>query len=286
MHALNGGLIMLKEMLFKLPPSERRAANYILENPEKSIQYTVFELAENSKTSTSAIIRLCRSLGLKGFQELKLRIAGDIITTTETGSRDIHSGETINSIIQKITNNSIQSIKDTSDILNVSDLEEAVQALIKARNIYFFGVGGSMVVALDAQQKFLRIKKYTTAFTDLHMLAVQIANHEENDVLVGISFSGETVEVQKAFRLAKENGVNTISITGFGSNSVSNLADIKLFNSPNREAAFRSGATSSRMAQLHVIDILFMAVATQEYEHTIQYVDQTRTAIKSLQDKK
>jgi DNA-binding MurR/RpiR family transcriptional regulator len=282
MNALNGGLIMLNEMLYKLPPSERRAAKYIIENPEKSIQYTVFELAEKSQTSNSAIIRLCRSLGLKGFQELKLRIAGDIITTTEVGSRDINLGESTASIIKKMTNNNIQAIKDTSDIINVSDLEEAVQALTKARNIYFFGVGGSMVVALDAQQKFLRIKKYTSAFTDLHLLAVQIANHEENDVLVGISFSGETLEVQKALQIAKENGVNTISITGFGSNSVSNLADIKLFNSPHREATFRSGATSSRMAQLHVIDILFMAVATQEYDQTIQYIDQTRTAISSL----
>ncbi|PEJ57807.1 RpiR family transcriptional regulator [Bacillus sp. AFS017336] len=273
---------MLKEMLYKLPPSERRAAKYIIENPEKSIQYTVFELAEKSQTSNSAIIRLCRSLGLKGFQELKLRIAGDIITTSETGSRDINLGESTASIVKKMMNNNIQAIKDTSDIINVSDLEEAVQALTKARNIYFFGVGGSMVVALDAQQKFLRIKKYTSAFTDLHSLAVQIANHEENDVLVGISFSGETWEVQKALQIAKENGVNTISITGFGSNSVSNLSDIKLFNSPHREATFRSGATSSRMAQLHVIDILFIAVATQEYDQTIQYIDQTRTAISSL----
>ncbi|WP_208615674.1 MurR/RpiR family transcriptional regulator [Gottfriedia luciferensis] len=285
MNALNGGLIMLKEMLYKLPPSERRAAKYIIENPEKSIQYTVFELAEKSQTSNSAIIRLCRSLGLKGFQELKLRINGDIITTTEEGARDIHFGESTSSIIKKMMNNNIQAIKDTSDIINVSELDEAVEALRKARNIYFFGVGGSMVVALDAQQKFLRIKKYTSAFTDLHMLAVQIANHEENDVLVGISFSGETVEVQKALQIAKENGVSTISITGFGSNAVSNLSDIKLFNSPNREATFRSGATSSRMAQLHVIDILFMAVATQEYDQTIQYIDQTRTAISSLKSK-
>jgi len=104
-------------------------------------------------------------------------------------------------------------------------------------------------------------------------------------VVIGISFSGETHEVAKILEIARETPATTISLTRYGSSLVSSLADICLYTSPNVEAAFRSGATSSRLAQLHVIDILFMCVATSDYEQTIDYLDSTRTAIQGLHKK-
>src|SRR5690606_14827836 len=96
------------------------------------------------------------------------------------------------------------------------------------------------------------------------------------------SFSGETVEVVNLMEIANKRRMKTISITKYGANPVSELAQIPLFTSARKEATFRSGATSSRIAQLHVIDILYMTVVTKTYENSIQYIDQTRTAIDEL----
>ena len=279
-----GGLKMLQNMLEQLPASERKIAQFILENPRSILDSTVNEIGVQAKTSGAAVIRLCKSLGLNGFQDLKVRIAGDLVKPVEQGYRDIAPGESYFSIAQKTTSNSIQSIRDTEEIINYEELERAVQTLLPAQNVHFFGIGASNIIAKDAQQKFLRIQKNATAFTDTHLVATIIANASKEDVVFCISHSGETAEVIKVMSLAKERGVKTISLTKYGQSSVASLADIKLFTSYSGEAAFRSGATSSRLAQLYMIDILFLSMATVQYEHTIQAIDQTREAIRFIKE--
>lgn len=283
---LSGGLVMLTEMQSKLPPSEQKIAVYILKYPQESLSMTASELGKKSKTSGAAVIRLCKSLNLKGFQQLKLRIAGDLQKTGDQGFRDIEPNETTSSVVQKMTSNTIQTIKETAELINEEELEKAVKALREADSIQFYGVGASYIIASDAQQKFLRINKPTYAFSDLHMAATVVANGSGKNVVVGISFSGETEEVVKLLKVANQNGATTISLTRYGSSPVSNQAKIQLYTSATKESVFRSGATSSRMAQLHMLDILFMCVATQEYENVINYLDHTRTATASLKSSK
>lgn len=280
-----GGLNMIKNMLPQLPASERKIAEYILEHPYEVVNNTAGELGKLANASGAAVIRLCKSLGVKGFQELKVRIAGDLVKPAEQGYRDIEPDEPIQSIVQKTTSNSIQSLSDTADIINYEELDRAVTALLKAKNVYLFGIGASHIIAMDAQQKFLRINKGSTAFTDAHLTATLIANADQDDVVFGISFSGETEEVIKVLSLAKSRGVKTISLTKYGQSTVSSLSDIRLYTSYSTEAPFRSAATSSRLAQLYVIDILFLCIATQQYEETIDHIDKTREAIQFLKEK-
>jgi DNA-binding MurR/RpiR family transcriptional regulator len=277
-----GGLKMLQNMLEQLPASERKIAQFILENPQSILNSTVNDIGAQAKTSGAAVIRLCKSLGLNGFQDLKVRIAGDLVKPAEQGYRDIEPGESYFSIVQKTTSNSIQSIRDSAEMINYEELERAVQTLLSAQNVHFFGIGASNIIAKDAQQKFLRIQKNATAFTDTHLVATLIANAKKDDVVFAISHSGETAEVIKVMSLAKERGVKTISLTKYGQSSVASLADIKLFTSYSGEAAFRSAATSSRLAQLYMMDILFLSMATVQYEQTVQAIDQTREAIKFI----
>ncbi|MFC4023909.1 MurR/RpiR family transcriptional regulator [Oceanobacillus longus] len=279
MSHIKGGLVILKDMVNSLPPSEKKIAEYILKNPEESILLTALMLGEKSKTSSAAVIRLCKSLGFRGFQELKIRVAGDLQKQVVTEYRDIEPNEGFKNIIDKVTTNTIQTLKETADIMNEKDLQTAVNALENAPAIIFFGVGASYIAAKDAEQKFLRINKNAYAFSDAHMAATSIANKGPDDVVVGISFSGNTEEVARLLKLAKHKNTTTISITKYGNSLVSNYSDIQLHTSAAKEATIRSGATSSRIAQLQVIDILFMCLASVQYEETVRHLDETREAI-------
>jgi len=277
-----GGLVMLSEMLDELPRSEKNIASYILEHPQEAINMTASELGKASSTSSAAVIRLCKSLDLKGFQELKIRVAGDLQKTEEAGFRDIEPNESLNSITEKMTFNSIQTLRETAEILRAEELEKAIKALAEAENVHFFGVGASAIIAQDAQQKWLRIDRNAFAFPDVHMAATLVANTKPGDVVCGISFSGQTVEVTNIMELAKSKGATTISLTKYGSSPVTESADIRLYTSATKEATFRSGATSSRLAQLHVVDILFMCLASMKYDETITHLDETRAAIDAI----
>lgn len=279
-----GGLKMIQNMLEQLPASERKIATWILEHPHDAVDCTAGELGAHANTSSAAVIRLCKSLGLKGFQDLKVRIVGDLVKPAEQGYRDITPDESFYSIVQKTTSNSIQSLLDSQEIINYQELERAVKTLLEAKNVHLFGIGASHIIAMDAQQKFLRINKGATAFTDAHLVATLIANAEQDDVVFGISFSGETPEVIKVLSLAKERGVKTISLTKYGQSKVSSLTDISLFTSYSAEAPFRSAATASRLAQLYMIDILFLCMATEQYGKTVDYIDKTREAINFIKN--
>ncbi len=279
-----GGLYRLKSMLNQLSTSERRIAEFVLIHPEEVIHMTAIELGKRTQTSGATVVRLSKSLQLNGFQDLKMKIAGDLAKPVDQGYRDIKPEESVELIIQKITSNTIQSLRDTVEIIDKRELKRAIQVLLQAENVHFFGIGASHIIALDAQQKWLRINRGSTAFTDSHLVATQIANAKPGDVAFAVSFSGETPEVIKILRLAKMNGIKTISLTKYGSSTVANLAEIRLYTSFSKEAPFRSGATSSRIAQLHIIDILFLAIASAQYDEIVDSLDKTRKATSWLKE--
>jgi len=286
MTQVKGGLIALREILESLPTSEKKVAKYILSYPEDAVLLTAKTLAEKSKTSSTAVMRLCKSLGFSGLQELKVRVPADIQSNLNvTDYMDIKPNEPFLDIINKITANAIHTLKETSDMIQISEMEEAVHTLRHASSIIFIGVGASYIAAQDAEQKFTRIDKRVYCYSDVHMAATAIATKQKTDAVVGISFSGETKEIIQLMQLAKEKDINTISMTKYGQSTVASLSDTKLYTSSSREATFRSGATSSRIGQLHMIDILYSCLVSTEYEQTVTKLDKTKKAIDFLQNK-
>lgn len=280
-----GGLSIIQQTIERLPESERKIAQYILDHPHEAVNSTVSQISVSSNASGAAVVRLCKSLGLKGFQDLKLRIAGDLLKPAKHGYRDIEPEESLYSIATKTASNSIQAITDTSEILDYDNLERAVLLLTDAKTVHFYGVGASGIVAADAQQKLLRINKNATAFTDMHLVATLIANADPDDVVFAVSHSGETTEILRILKLANEKGVRTIGLSHFGQSSMTALCDVCLYTSRSNEAPFRSAATSSRLSQLYLIDVLFLGMAANQYAETVQYIDHTREAIRSITKK-
>ncbi|RNB86992.1 MurR/RpiR family transcriptional regulator [Brevibacillus fluminis] len=278
---LNGGLLRIREGLLQIKPAERNVAHYILENPAEVVRLSVKELSEKSSSSQAAITRMCKNLGLDGFQELKIRIAGDLQLSAQTDEdfKEIRSSDSLPTLIESVSINNIYSIRETLKILDEKSVQRAVEALTGAKRIDFFGVGASQLIALDAQQKFMRINKYCTAFADSHQQLTAAVTLTKDDVAFGISYSGETRQVIAAIREAKALGATTIGLTRFGNNTLSNLVDICL-PVVSRESDIRSAATSSRIAQLNIIDILFMGVAAQNYEQSVHYLRETRHVVR------
>lgn len=280
---MNGGLVRLRETMEELNPSERKVADYILRHPDEVVGLSVAQLSERSGASQAAIVRLCKTMGLKGYPELKLKLAGDLQEAGSYGYQDIRAHDSISTIIQSVSNNNIQSIRDTLKILDPVKVEEAVKALAKAKRIFIYGLGASNLIAQDAQQKFLRINKTCFTFADPHMQLTTAATATPEDAAIGISYSGETKPVITALRTARGNGATTISIAKYGNTALSGYADIPLCIS-STEHQIRSGATASRITQLNVIDILYLGVASMEYEQAVTYLDKSRKAIRELKD--
>ncbi|MNI65779.1 putative HTH-type transcriptional regulator YbbH [compost metagenome] len=157
---------------------------------------------------------------------------------------------------------------------------KAIEALHRAERIYFYGVGASNLVGQDAQHKFTRINKTNFCYADTHLQLTSAVTLTERDVAVGISYSGQTAHVVACLKTAQESNATTISMTKFGSTPVSEQAQIPLFVTSN-ENEKRIGAMSSRIIQLNLIDILYLGVASIDFEQSVKYLEKSRAVIKS-----
>ncbi|MNE88905.1 putative HTH-type transcriptional regulator YbbH [compost metagenome] len=101
----------------------------------------------------------------------------------------------------------------------------------------------------------------------------------KGDVALAISYSGETPETIDALRCAKDSGATTISLTQYGSNQLASLSDIALFSS-SLEEGMRRGDMASRIAQLHVIDILFTGMVSMEFH---DYIPKLESSYQNVQ---
>jgi len=191
---------------------------------------------------------------------------------------EIKMGASAESIIQAVSNNNKQSIQDTMSVLSAEEVERAADALWKARKIDVYGVGASAVIAQDIEQKLSRINRWCVAYSDFHAQLTSAVSLTPKDVAIGVSYSGQIEEIIQSLSEAKKQGATIISLTKFGSSPVAELGDIRLFTS-SVEQSIRSGAMASRIAQLNVVDILFVTIASRQPNKVIPALEKTRMAL-------
>ena len=281
-----------KDDIMRLYPTfsktQRRIADYFIQNAQQASGKTIDELAARIKVSKATLVRFAKSMGYAGYREFIIRFSSQDAAPPPAPMPDyleVAPGDSIHRIIGHIHTTSYQSIAQTIEVCDTHELERGVARLSAARRIDFFGMGACSFIAQDAQHKFLRINKVSHAFSDSHTQAMVAATLTPNDVCVVISYSGETVDTLRIAEIAKEAGACVISITKYGENSISRVADIKLFVS-SPESEVRSAAMGSRISQLFIIDIIYTAVLSIEYDQVKHYLDASRKALTTRYGKK
>lgn len=279
--------LLIKQILNQMTESEKKIAEYVLDNVSEVYKLSANQLAVITETSASSVVRFSRTLGFEGFQQFKIALAKDDSMAVDNGDYEydyIDTNDSIKEVIVKTSNKNIQSINDTVALLDEKEIKNAVDSIKNAKKICIFGVGESGVIGMDLQYKLIRIHKDVLMNLDSHTQISMAANLSEDDVAIGISYSGKTKEVYTALNKAKEKGAKCITITKFGENPIASLGDIKI-QVPVVEKDLRVGAISSRMAQLTVIDILFIGVAKDNFSIVDKYLKESRNTIEELRMK-
>ena len=272
-----GCFIRIQGTYSSLRTAEQRVADFILKHAEELIYLTVTELAERTQTSESTVVRLCQKIGYKGYQEFKIMLARDLVGPTETVYEEIESGDSLPALKTKIFQANAQALKDTIEVLSDEELGKAVEALARAKRVEVYGIGGSAPLAFDAYHKFMKLGIAAVALSDSDLMAMSSSLLGVGDVVLGISHTGASRDVCDAMENAQNGGATTICITHRATSPITKVANVKLFTAA-KETAFGSDATSSRIAQLTIIDTLFAGIANQNYDHFLERIQRTREA--------
>ncbi len=276
------GVLIIKSMLNSLKPAEKKVAEYILENINLVIHLSITKLAENAGVSEGTVVKFCQRAGFSGYQQLKINLArldNTNQTTPETIYDEIDAGDDIKAVINKLFQIYNHSFDSTKKLLEGAKIEECLKMITKAERLYLFGYGASGIVALDAELKFKRINHIAEAVLDNHNQKTIGSLLSEKDLVIAISDSGRTRELVEVLEVVRETGAGILVITSNLGSPVTDYADHVLVTS-SKETPFRGSALASRMAQLAVIDLLFLGVAIAEYDQTLESLEKTRRAIK------
>ena len=278
-------LFKIKEAGALFTSTEQRIAEYILQNPEKVVEGSAQELARESDTSPAAWIRFSKKLGYKGLPSLKMDLAKDDKENDDLYHVLIEEKDSIETMVRKVQKISRNTLEQTYKLLNTDELKAAIQYLLQASNIYLVGIGGSGVVCTDMMQKLTRLHRSVIYHEDAHVLLARIAHITPEDVLVAISYSGETNLVNAAVKYAKKNGTPVIAITQYNVRStLAKEADVKLYM-PLEEKELRLGAILSRNASLVLTDLIYYGIAKENVEQTKQDLVKTRELLHEVDSK-
>ena len=271
----------IKEGFSTYTETEKRLAEYILEHKEEVVTYSAQVLGEKVDTSAAAVVRFAKKLGFKGYTALKVELARDQSVEQVDFDDIIKTEDSVSIMVRKAQAMNMKTIEQTYKLINTDVLEEVIGKLIEAETIYLFGVGGSGIVCDDLMNKLIRINKRVVFNKDPHIQLAAAAHITKRDVAVGISYSGNTKEVNAAMVHAEQTGAYTVGITQMSKSKMSKICDA-LLHVPTEEKELRLGAIQSRNSSLVITDLLYFGITKADISHAKDSLRNTRDIINEL----
>lgn len=242
--------------------TEKKIAEFVIKNTNQVLFMSITDLADACKVADASVHRFCRTMGLKGYQEFKMKLSlsmspdeGSAKETQDSLLKQDSLGFTLDQILQ----GHISALKETRLLIQEEEVEKTLRMMEEAKTIYFFGVGDSLLSAKEARNKFLRITNKVSCVDDPHMQAMTASMADEKDLIVIISYSGSTKDNVHVAKIAKKSGAKVVGITRFLKSPLTSYTDTLLVCGSN-EGPLDGGSMGAKLSQLYIIDVLF-----QEY---------------------
>jgi len=262
---MSGAIIIINSMYNSFSRAEKSVADFVLKKVEKLPFLSVYDVARATKVSVATVSRFSKKVGHANFKEMKIALARDSAGSIQSLSQAITPGDSDVEIIKKVFGSNIQLLEDTLKILDPARLIKAVEIISNASRLVFFGIGSSGNMAQDAALRFSHLDIEAEAYIDSYQMLIQALRMQRNEVAVGLSHSGRSTITVEALRIAKRNKATTVGISNYLKSPLSDTSDI-FFCTAFQENRVRAAALSSRIAQLCLIDALYLLVARSKKE--------------------
>lgn len=236
--------------------SEQKIFTYVMKHFEELLYKSLTEIANACQVGEATVLRFCRKLGFKGYQDFKLSLARELSTQQKS--------DTTETYVSKIRNNMVQAVEYTYALVDELQLKEAINLLDKSRNIVVYGVSSSGIAGMDMQNRLMRIGRNIEVITDSHNQMIRSNSLSEDAVIVAISLTGSTKDIVDAVENGKKQGARVIAITNYMESPLASFADNILLTSA-KENPLDSGSLVSKISQLYIIDLLCTGITMNNH---------------------
>lgn len=276
-------LSKIRSVYNQFTKAEKKVADYILMNPKAVLFMSISDLAEVCDVGDTSVFRFCKTMNVKGYQEFKM-----LLSLSMRGGageeKDVFAGKNISldddlaELAKKVLATNVSALQETCSLIDLEQLSQAITAFHRAKRIIFFGVGASMLTAMKAMNKFLRIEPKAYCVQDAHMQAMLASTMDEDDVAVLFSYSGSTKDIVEIGEIAKKTRATTIAITRFVKSPLTEFSDIILLCGAN-EGPLQGGSTSAELSQMFLVDVLYCEYYRRYYDECVKNNEKTSASV-------
>ena len=276
-------LNIIKQNKNKFSSSEDSLVDYFLQlKNDELVNKTLADMANETEISQTTIYNFVKKLGFNGFQDFKIKLASNSISSTQPerliNYREIDPSDSYIDVAKKTIHFNQQSLENLVNFLDEKTLQRIVRLLEKSQNIYFFGQGGSSVIALDSYHKFLRSKLNCHYVSDYHIQLSICSKLTKKDCVFLFSHSGDSLETINLAKILQKNNCPIICITGNPVGKILKLSTESVI-AFSQEAKYRTESLTSRLLYQTVMDILYTIIIFKDEEENEQVLKKIRRAI-------
>jgi len=270
----------IRMMMPLLTPLEAKVVDTVFALRDFSDDTSLKQIADDAGVSEAMVVKITKKLGFSGYRDFRTAVSQYNRQPTAEMHQELSADDTSQEIVQKVFRTSINALEETLSILDMDAFDRAADLIHRARNRDFYGVGGSAQIARDVAHKFLRIGVRASVFDDSHMMLMSASLLVDGDIAIGFSHSGNTTAIIEAIQLARRNGARTIAITNYNSSALAQAADVVLCSTAQGSPLMGENA-AARIAQLNILDAVFVAVAQRDYKAAERNLERTMSAVTS-----
>jgi DNA-binding MurR/RpiR family transcriptional regulator len=225
--------------------SQKDVAQYIVDHLDEAAFHTAEELARRANTSSSTVVRFSQALGFEGFPELQQAAREEYRRRRNGSANGVASAAPLFSLDHTEFEAALAAdhvnVEDTAHKLSRSDVEAAIDAIVKAEKVL---IGGTDQMAFFASYlrhllMLLDLRAEIVASPSQEALG-RLSRIDDQTLVIGLSAGRPHPLITRTMKLARHRKALTLAITDATLSEVARLARIRLYYSSNTPAFVRS----------------------------------------------
>lgn len=257
-----------------MTPVERSIADFFLSNAEK-MDFSSKNISKRLYVSEAALSRFAKKCGYKGYRELIFSYEKDL----ESEVPKENTEQDVSSFTKKIRGSYASLLNESFNLLKEKQIRKVTAMLDTAKKICVYGMGSSGFVAKEFQLRFMRIGLIVEAFTDSQMMQMNAALADSETLVIGLSLSGRTKEVNHAVRLAKKKGAAVVYLTANEHPEMADCCDelVQTAYMKNLDTGYKN---FPQITLLVMLDVIYSYYFSSDTYYKVKKYKQTLAAIR------
>lgn len=259
---------VIESVYDSLTNAEKIVADFFIKNTDVDIDFSAQNIAQMMHVSEASITRFSKKCGYAGYREFiyvyNVQIAEPIDSHTLLTKNVLSDYEEI--------------LNKTYSLIDENQIQRIIEHILKAKRVYFYGIGSSGLVAQEMKSRFMRLGLYCDAFTDADLMRINSSLLTEEALVIALTISSETPAILNSLELAHKQKAKTVVLTAKNKVHLNDYCDEVLLLATRENLNF-GNRISPQFPMLVIIDILYASLLKSDTDFRKEIFTSTLSAL-------